>query len=392
MIDFRYHLVSLISVFLALAVGIALGAGPLKESIGDTLTGQVSQLREEKDALRAELDGAQVAVADNERYLEEIAGSLLDGALAERRIAFVLLDDVPDGELADLEETFVEAGASVPTRVQLTPRWTAEEDQVFRSALAARLVEYLEPAVDLSASADEILAAALVQSIAGKDPANPVARSANAEILGGLLAAEDGGLIEAELSDGGPVDAVVVVSRADLPEVGEGQEQSASPSDAEAMARLAEGTLRAQAAVVLAAQQRSEGAILVVDEYADGDLVSYVRGSELYAERLSTVTRFTTMSGRLSTVLGLGSRIALRVGHYGFDPGADAAAAPRVELPPVDRTPVLNPEAPGIDDETDGEPDDADSTDGDTTGDDTDGGSTDDAEPTGDTDDGGGTG
>ena len=40
MIDFRYHVVSLISVFLALAVGIALGAGPLKETIGDTLTGQ----------------------------------------------------------------------------------------------------------------------------------------------------------------------------------------------------------------------------------------------------------------------------------------------------------------------------------------------------------------
>ena len=45
MIDFRYHIVSLISVFLALAVGIALGAGPLKETIGDTLTGQVEQLR-----------------------------------------------------------------------------------------------------------------------------------------------------------------------------------------------------------------------------------------------------------------------------------------------------------------------------------------------------------
>ena len=49
MIDFRYHLVSLISVFLALAVGIALGAGPLKETIGDTLTGQVEVLRGERE-------------------------------------------------------------------------------------------------------------------------------------------------------------------------------------------------------------------------------------------------------------------------------------------------------------------------------------------------------
>ena len=53
MIDFRYHLVSLISVFLALAVGIVLGAGPLKEAIGDTLTGEVDKLRARAADLRA---------------------------------------------------------------------------------------------------------------------------------------------------------------------------------------------------------------------------------------------------------------------------------------------------------------------------------------------------
>ena len=34
----RYHLVSLVSVFLALAVGIALGAGPLKDPISEGLS------------------------------------------------------------------------------------------------------------------------------------------------------------------------------------------------------------------------------------------------------------------------------------------------------------------------------------------------------------------
>ena len=56
MIDFRYHLVSLISVFLALAVGIVLGAGPLRENLGDQLAGQVEQLRTEKDQLRTQSD------------------------------------------------------------------------------------------------------------------------------------------------------------------------------------------------------------------------------------------------------------------------------------------------------------------------------------------------
>ena len=369
MIDFRYHLVSLISVFLALAVGITLGAGPLKETIGDTLTGQVSQLREEKDAMRVELDEAQATVADTERYLEEISGSLVGGALAERRIAFVLLDEVPDGILADLEDTFVEAGATITARVRVTERWTDEETQVFRAALAARLVEYLEPPVDRSATVDEILAAGLAQALAGSDPARPLSLSANAEILGDLLAAEDGGLVVGDLPPDGPVDAVVVVAGSLEPPPAD-DEEAEPPTDEEV--RAAQGALRAHAALALSAQQRSEGAILVVDAYTDGDLVAYVRGSDDLAERISTVTRFPTMSGRLSTVLGLGSRIALRVGHYGFDPGADAAAAPRTELPPVDRTPTFAPpegdgsEEPSSDDDgaQDGAAGDEDGTDG----------------------------
>ena len=50
MIDFRYHLVSLISVFLALAVGVVLGAGPLQNSLGTALNDQVTSLRENRKA------------------------------------------------------------------------------------------------------------------------------------------------------------------------------------------------------------------------------------------------------------------------------------------------------------------------------------------------------
>ncbi|MBN9375395.1 MAG: copper transporter, partial [Cellulomonas sp.] len=61
MVDFRYHLVSLVAVFLALACGIALGAGPLRDAIGDTvsgrnaaLTAQNAQLTKERDAATAD--------------------------------------------------------------------------------------------------------------------------------------------------------------------------------------------------------------------------------------------------------------------------------------------------------------------------------------------------
>ena len=41
MISFRYHVVTLVSVFLALAVGIALGGGPLQGEVDDSLVGQL---------------------------------------------------------------------------------------------------------------------------------------------------------------------------------------------------------------------------------------------------------------------------------------------------------------------------------------------------------------
>ena len=62
MIDFRYHVVSLVSVFLALAVGIVLGAGPLNEGISTGITDQVKQLTTEKNQLRTERDAARTTV------------------------------------------------------------------------------------------------------------------------------------------------------------------------------------------------------------------------------------------------------------------------------------------------------------------------------------------
>ena len=52
MISFRYHIVTLVSVFLALAVGVALGGGPLKGEVDNTLVEQVKNDREIKAELQ----------------------------------------------------------------------------------------------------------------------------------------------------------------------------------------------------------------------------------------------------------------------------------------------------------------------------------------------------
>src|SRR5690606_25267834 len=126
-IDFRYHLVSLISVFMALAVGIALGAGPLKEAIGDTLTGQVDQLRAEKDALRLELTSTSADLSQTEAALSAMAPAILDGVMDGRRVAVVVVDDVTPEVREQVVSRLQQSGATVTGELQVADAWTDPE-------------------------------------------------------------------------------------------------------------------------------------------------------------------------------------------------------------------------------------------------------------------------
>ena len=79
MIDFRYHLVSIISVFLALAVGIVLGAGPLQANLGDQLSDQVAALRTEKQALNDKLTTSEKLVDASDEYATAVQQRVVGG-------------------------------------------------------------------------------------------------------------------------------------------------------------------------------------------------------------------------------------------------------------------------------------------------------------------------
>ena len=91
MIDFRYHLVSIVSIFLALAVGIVLGAGPLKGELGDTLSKEVAGLRKDKADLNSQLAEASAGTEARDSYIGETNPQVLAGTLQDRRVALVVL-------------------------------------------------------------------------------------------------------------------------------------------------------------------------------------------------------------------------------------------------------------------------------------------------------------
>ncbi|HEY0214799.1 MAG TPA: copper transporter [Cellulomonas sp.] len=329
MIDFRYHLVSLISVFLALAVGIALGAGPLKESIGDTLTGQVDQLRSEKDDLRTQLDASAADLAASDSYVAAAGPQLVEGTLTDRRVAVISLGEVDGDALAGVQEQLTTAGASVTALVTLNDDWSSADLRSFRQALVANLLDYLDPQPASDATVDTSVAEALVQGLTGADPANPDQLSTDASTLLSLLNSGDTPLVTYGDGITTPADAIVLVAPTVVP--------VEDTSDATPDADQAQADLDAQIALAEVAQHRSEGAVVVDGPPVDGTVVAAIRADDDASGSVTTVSGADTIAGRVSVPLALNARIGGTNGHYGI--GDDLTVLPTaVVLPPVDRT------------------------------------------------------
>ena len=63
MINFRFHLVSLVAVFLALAVGVVMGYGVLGQPTVETLENRIDTVEANADARRAENDLLKADIA-----------------------------------------------------------------------------------------------------------------------------------------------------------------------------------------------------------------------------------------------------------------------------------------------------------------------------------------
>ncbi|WP_448629600.1 copper transporter [Cellulomonas soli] len=308
MIDFRYHIVSLISVFLALAVGIALGAGPLEQTIGDTLTGQVEQLRSEKDDMRAELDTTKEDLSDVTAFVDGSAQQLLEGALTDRRVAVIMLGEVPEDERAAVDARLEQAGASVSAHVTLTEAWSDEDLRAFRLALSANLVSYLDPAPEADAGLEADLAAALVQGLTRADPAAPNTLSTDASTLLEFLSTGDTPLVTVADEVTAPADAVVVLATP----ANEAADGEASPSPSPVPAVLA-----ADAAVLRAAGSSSEGVVLVDGPRGSGTLIDALLADDELAPLVTTVSGATRPSGRRPSRSRSPRRSAARWGTTG---------------------------------------------------------------------------
>ncbi|WP_165522008.1 copper transporter [Micromonospora zingiberis] len=295
MINFRYHIVSLAAVFVALAVGAVFGTAAANGVATDVLSDSISAAHKTNDQLRQTTEDLQVEASRKDDYINDTAPAVLGGTLDNRRIVVLTTPSGRDHAQGVIDKLRV-AGAAVTGPVDVReaffdPRNNLGLLELARGSAASSALPGNSNGAE---TASALLAAVLLAAPSDVDASAVVSAYARA-----------GYLTAPERLDG-PADGAVLVTGA--PYVTQ------------------EPTKRNAAIVTMAAQFAMVGSTVVAGTGAgDGSALGTVRGDEALTARISTTDGVAGAQGQVVTALALVERItANRGGHYGTADGADA--------------------------------------------------------------------
>src|SRR5919201_2707465 len=113
MFDFRYHALSLVAVFLALAIGILLGATIGNSLVSDADKGIRSSLHQDVINARNAANQAQSQLSQRDKNISSSPPMLVQGELSGQRIAIVATGSLPSSIESEVRQTVETAGGAV---------------------------------------------------------------------------------------------------------------------------------------------------------------------------------------------------------------------------------------------------------------------------------------
>jgi len=112
-IDFRYHLVSIIAVFLALAIGIVVGANALRPATETILGAAARRVTNTNTNLRQQNQILQEQVSADQQFALAASGRLLDHLLTGQSVVLVTAPGADGPAITGITTALQQAGATI---------------------------------------------------------------------------------------------------------------------------------------------------------------------------------------------------------------------------------------------------------------------------------------
>ena len=312
MIDFRYHLISIIAVLMSLAIGIFAGSGFLGGPLLDDLENRLSSLERKNQSYKATNQDLRGELAQVNDFVAAVEPVLVRDALSGDRVVVFELEGTDSGMVDRLIDTVSQAGGVTASRILLTNKFALDQQtDIDQLALIVESAASRAREVRRDAATRIATAVARAGAFAGGEPRG-VATAV--EELGTLFDDLDrAGFLSVDQLDGEdpvpPGTSFVIAGGGTDP----------APYDVAALA--------ADLGQEIARQ--GNGVIVAESAASVWGLSTGIRNDDGAATNIATSDQADKIEGRIATVLGLAAvRRGEPPGHFGTGPDATALVPP----------------------------------------------------------------
>lgn len=298
MISFRYHLVSIVAVFLALALGIVVGTTALNGPITKDLRNQVNDAKAQRDALATQVKQLQGRVDDAGKFASTYGAQLVADRLSGKTVLEIELPGATSEMEDGLAQQLSAAGAKIGGRVTITSAYLDPSRGAGIVSLATGSSRPIGWTAPETSNSDQLGGSLLAYVLLGHGQQTDVT-----QVLGAFAGLH---MLSSDRQDITPTTTIVVLAHGAL-----AAHDYAGTAELSLVSELAQGGGH----VVVAGDAASAG---------ENGLIGLVRGSKSDRAAESTVDNADTPFGQVSTVLALAGADNGLVGHYGTGQNADA--------------------------------------------------------------------
>jgi len=327
-IDFRYHLVSIVAVFLALAIGIVLGSTELQGPAYNFLNQTTSKLQNELGQVTSQRDAAQQQATEGEMYAQAVAPAMLHGLLTGHRLLIVTEPGAQPSVVSGISNAAAAAGATVTGQINLQPKFF-DSSGTAQDSLNQTTVAVAQPGgiqLDGSATYQQQAAQVIASEILSTTPGSAATRSVgnpgtdtssgggtttNAETMLQAYAASQ--FLSTTGQPATPATLAVVVTPQNPPSDGSSDQLD------QVLIPLVQELAAKSAATVVVGSSTGSGA---------GSPIAMLRSNNL-SSQVSTVDDADLAAGQTAAMQALAVRLAGgKAGSYGFTANGASAIAP----------------------------------------------------------------
>ena len=309
MINLRYHIVSLVAVFLALGMGIVMGTTVIDRVTVDALNGRLDDVQGAVNDMRAENRRLADQVKIGRDFADQTRDHLVERQLRGVPVLVVAVSGVDRKPVDALRQALITAQATVEGTVWFNPKMRLDADGDARALATALNVPV--PQVLTPTGRESLRSAALARIVAP--------RERGAGEGGALAALTSAGFVGYEAPTPS-TSGTAVPSLASIPVPGTRYVVVSG-----AGAEVADDLVANPFIQTLA---QSPGRLVAAEAGVEtpggrGVFVGLLRGDAALGTRLSTVDNLESPMGQAAAVLALRDLGVPRFGHFGVGPGAE---------------------------------------------------------------------